>query len=107
MSPEIIRFTWDPPPIQFQNGLIRSYMIKVMENETGVVTQHSTTMTQINLNSLHAYYVYELVVAAVTVASGPFSQPVTVQTHPDGKQLRRFNAFMGCFSVSIPWSLDL
>ncbi len=86
LSPESIKFTWEPPLIQFQNGLIRSYTIMVTENETGIVTQHSTSLTQITLTSLHAYYMYEFVLAAVTVSPGPMSQPVAVKTPPDGKQ---------------------
>ncbi len=84
LSPESIRFTWEPPLVPFQNGLIRSYKIMMTENQTGITTQHSTSLTQITLTSLHAYYLYEFVVTAVTVSPGPMSHSVTVQTPPDG-----------------------
>lgn len=84
LSSESIHITWNPPPTDLQNGLIRSYIIEVTENETGIISQHSTSMTQITLSSLHAFYHYDFTVAARTVSNGPKSPPERVQTHPDG-----------------------
>ena len=36
------------------------------------------------LHSLHPYYSYEIEVAAETIAPGPFSTPLIIQTQTDG-----------------------
>ena len=69
----------------FQNGEIRGYHIVVTENETGDVFNYTTSLTQLNLLYLHPYYIYKIKIAALTIASGPFSTPLVIQTLPDGK----------------------
>lgn len=64
--------------------MIRRYLIRVTEVETGDTFNYSTSMTSYMFYSLHPYYNYEIEVAAVTIASGPFSTPLIVQTLPDG-----------------------
>lgn len=45
-------------------------------------------MMQMTLSSLHPNYTYEVAVAATTrMGTGPFSIPVLVTTHSDGKPL--------------------
>ena len=80
-----IILSWQPPPLESQNGIIRSYEIILVELETGTTFLYNTTETTITISSLHPYYVYEYRVAAVTVATGPFSDPLSVQTLPAGK----------------------
>lgn len=84
LSSDSIHITWEPPPKDSQNGLIRSYSINVTEIETGLINVHSTASTEITLFSLHPFYNYEFSIAAVTIAPGPFSVPVIVQTDPNG-----------------------
>ena len=76
---------WQPPLLDSQNGIIRRYEIVLVELETGTTSTYTTTETTITISSLHPYYVYEYRVAAVTVAIGPFSLPVSLQTLPAGK----------------------
>ena len=80
-----IYITWSPPLAEFQNGMIRRYLICVTEIETGNTFNYSTSLTSYVLHSLHPYYNYEIKVAAETIAPGPFSTPVIVQTLTDGK----------------------
>lgn len=56
-----------------------------MEIETGMILLYNTSETTITISSLHPYYVYECAVAAITTATGPFSDPYSVQTLPAGK----------------------
>ena len=70
--------------MEFQNGLIRRYLICVTETETGNIFNYSTPLTSYVLYSLHPHYNYVIEVAAETVAPGPFSAPVVVQTLTDG-----------------------
>ena len=67
--------------------MIRSYVLNVMEIETGVNTTHSVLITSSTLFSLHPFYNYEITVSAVTVGVGPSSQAIIIQTNADGKYL--------------------
>jgi len=53
--------------------------------ETGQHIQNTTTNTAITAENLHPYYNYRISVAAVTVATGPFSEVLSQQTPQDGK----------------------
>ena len=76
---------WQPPPFDSQNGIIRHYESVLVELETGTTSNYTTTETTITISSLHPFYMYEYRVAAVTIATGPFSDPVSLQTLPAGK----------------------
>ena len=70
--------------MEFQNELIRRYLICVTETETGNTFNYSTPLTSYMLYSLHPHYNYVIEVAAETVAPGLSSAPVVVQTLTDG-----------------------
>ena len=53
--------------------------------DTGEEFTIGATDEQITLGALHPFYVYNFSVSAVTVSPGPYSEPHTVQTLPDGK----------------------
>ena len=80
-----ITLAWQPPPLESQNGIIRSYEIVLVETETSTTSVYNTTETTIVISSLHPYYIYECRVAAVTDATGPFSDSLSIQTLPAGK----------------------
>ena len=48
--------------------------------DTNTTNIYNTTYTNITLSSLHPFYSYQCYVAAITVATGPFSDPVNVRT---------------------------
>ena len=80
----VVRVTWEAPVFDTQNGLVRFYVLRITEIETE--TQFSITVTdtlQANVSDLHPVYNYELRVAATTVDTGPFSEPISWQL-PEG-----------------------
>ena len=69
--------TWDPPPYEMQNGLIRHYNVEIAEVETDSVINLSTNVTNITVNDLLPFYNYTCTVAAVTVDVGPSSDEIS------------------------------
>ena len=74
-----ISLSWSPPPVHLQNGNITHYEINITERETGLVFQYTTTNTSIVISSLHPDYIYDCIVAAFTVALGPYSVSMSVR----------------------------
>ena len=77
---------WDAPLADQQNGIITEYYINVTEVETGTVSQLMVTgTTQLLIDTLHPYYVYNFFIsAATTVGQGPYSPVFSIQTPEDG-----------------------
>ena len=77
---------WRPPSFDQQNGIIATYYINVTEVETGNSYQLMVAgATQLLINTLHPYYVYNIFISAATViGQGPYSQMFTIQTLEDG-----------------------
>ena len=79
--------SWSSPLLVNHNGVIRNYTINITEVNTGRVRQITSQTTSELLESLHPYYNYSCVIAAVTVDTGPFSESVTITTLEDGMSL--------------------
>ena len=83
-----ITLSWSPPPVEHQNGIIRSYIINLIELETSAIYSYMSFATestiQLTVNSLHPYYTYQFTITAVTIGSGPPTDTFTVQTLEDG-----------------------
>ena len=82
-----IQLTWEPPIFSGQNGIIEHYIVSVTEAETMrqfVLTSVTTSITAVDL---HPYYTYSFAVSAVTIAEGPYTQALSLQTQQDGKQI--------------------
>ncbi len=77
--------SWDPPPAEYHNGVLRHYIIEATEEETGSHLNLSSTSTDALISQLHPYYHYSIHVAAVTVSAGPPSHTLTIQMLEDGK----------------------
>ena len=71
------------------NGIIRKYVLKLAEVETNAIRfiNESIAHTEIIISSLHPYYQYKVSVAAVTIATGPFSTPLSVTTSEAGNSI--------------------
>ena len=73
---------WNPPPTEYQNGIIREYLVNVTEDNTGrkfqIMTRSPTA--ELQLPFLHPHYTYMLRVAAITNTVGPFSYSVQAVT---------------------------
>ena len=84
--------SWEPPPPEYQNGLIRHYKIVITETETGMEFTHIATALIFNIIShIHPFYTYNCTLSAVTNAEGPLSDPITVQALPDCKSIKLGN----------------
>jgi len=75
---------WDTVAPENRNGIIRHYLVSVLEVETSEMSTYTTVSTQLNISSLHPYYTYICGVAAVTITVGPSSQSVSIITPPEG-----------------------
>ena len=56
--------------------------------DTGNIYSHFTAQLSITVGDLHPYYTYNFSISAVTVAPGPYSEPLVVQTLPDSKSAK-------------------
>ena len=80
-----VTLSWNPPETSQQNGVIRSYIVNVWEEETGRSFIVNSTTTELSIGNLHPFYTYHYAVAAVTISQGPFTYEYTLQTLEDGK----------------------
>ena len=80
-----VTLSWKPPETSQQNGVIRSYIVNVREEETGRNFSVNSTNTELSIGNLHPFYTYHFAVAAVTISQGPFTYEYALQTLEDGK----------------------
>lgn len=85
---QALLLTWMPPPVNEQNGIIRSYEVYVTETETGILKNYTTSSTNITIADLHPFYTYSCVISAMTVSEGPASNPAIVTTPQDSKFIK-------------------
>ena len=78
--------SWDPPLPHHQNGIVRMYTVSVALNNSAQITTIPTTANTIRVTALiRPFRTYICSVVAATVAVGPPTQNVTVQTPEDSK----------------------
>ena len=90
---------WNAPPFEETNGIIRYYMIRVSELETGTTFFVTSNETEVTVSDLHPYYTYECNVAAFTVDLGPYSNAITIQLLEEGWLL---SSCVSCMYVLFP-----
>ena len=61
-------------------------MINITQIDTSSTWQNTSTSTEIAL-SLHPFYQYSFVIAAVTVYQGPFSERIVIEMPEDGRSV--------------------
>ena len=80
------QFTWQPPPLSDQNGIITYYLLRLVDesyNLTNITI--NITNTDYTIATLEEYVRYSCQVAAATEAGvGPYSSPVEIITQQDG-----------------------
>lgn len=81
----MVELSWIAPPTINHNGIIRYFVIIVTEINTGYKFQLTAEATSEVVSSLHPFYTYEVVVAAVTTERGPFSDSLVFQLPEDGE----------------------
>ncbi len=81
--------TWNPPPLDQQNGIILYYIINVTVEETGATFLLNSTDTYLTISTLQPYRNYTCVIAAATsLGIGPFSEIIfNLITPEDGKKI--------------------
>ena len=79
-----VELVWAPPPMDQQNGIIRRYIINVTSVDDGVELIAYSQTTSTLVQNLHPFTTYFCSVSAETVAPGPFSPPIVIQTPEDG-----------------------
>jgi receptor-type tyrosine-protein phosphatase Q len=87
LTPQDLLVSWQAPPRELQNGLIRSYTIQLLTVATGILTLRNSSSLNVTIKSLHPHYEYEISVAASTVGLGPYSTEITVimpESEPSG-----------------------
>ncbi len=80
-----IHLSWEPPPENTHQGIIRGYRLNVTELATDTKISEFTQVTEIVLASLHPSYIYEILIIAVTVEEGSNYTTVLVATDEAGK----------------------
>ena len=80
-----ISLTWDPPPDDQLNGVLRQFVILVEEIDTGRNFTMTSTEPQMVVGNLHPFYTYIISVCAVTIDIGPCAYYDPVQLPQDGK----------------------
>ena len=73
---------WDEPVLRHRNGIILRYQVNLVARETSHTYEVFTR--SVTVTSLHPYYTYNCTVSAITVAPGPSSSVISVQTYQDG-----------------------
>jgi len=79
VGPSVIQMQWSIPPYEFRNGMIRSYRVHILERETRSVTRVIAYTVSSTLTDLHPDYTYEIRVAAISIAEGPYSNAVVIK----------------------------
>ena len=79
-----ILLSWNPPPLEDQNGIIRHYEVVLVSLATGEIHIRSSAAHSVTVSSLQPFTDYSCTVAAETVATGPYAEEVTVQTLQTG-----------------------
>ena len=84
LDPTSVLLSWNPPPPEDQNGIIRHYEVVLVSLATGEIHIHSSAASSVTVSSLQPFTNYSCTVAAETVATGPYAEEVTVQTLQTG-----------------------
>lgn len=84
-----IFFSWEPPPLEYRNGIIRQYMIVLDTGriETTVRALVSGTSYTTTVTNLHPYTSYMCTIAAETIELGIESDALEVITNEAGKKI--------------------
>ena len=72
VGPTHVHLTWCQPPNDTHQGIIRSYNIHILIEETKQMLFYTTAanVMELVLTSLHPFYTHHIKVAAVTVEEG-------------------------------------
>ena len=92
-----LQLSWQPPPVDEQNGVIRLYTVVLRESQTGQTIVYNTTMTQLTVGSLMPCMSYNWSVTPYTVGYGPVPRgyySVNTQLIINGKFVMHVESFI-------------
>ena len=78
-----IHLSWEPVPSALQNGIVRQYKVTIL-GSFGVQRVINTTNTSVAVTALAPFTLYNLTVAAETIAFGPTTPLLQILTPQDG-----------------------
>ncbi len=67
-----------------KNGIVTHYTVKITDTHTGRLWTFVALEHHISVSSLVPHSLYDCAVSAFTVASGPYSNIITVRTNQAG-----------------------
>ena len=82
----VIELVWTAP--EMPNGVIRGYQVTYYQTDLGTDTSTNTTSSsdlEFSITGLQPFTYYSVSVAAITIAAGPTSGVVEVQTNESGE----------------------
>uniref|UniRef100_A0A8D2IZ62 Sidekick cell adhesion molecule 1 n=1 Tax=Varanus komodoensis TaxID=61221 RepID=A0A8D2IZ62_VARKO len=110
LSASQLEVTWDPPPVDSQNGIIQGYKVYYWEegsqNDTEKVKVLFLPETSIRLKNLTSYSKYLACISAFNAAGdGPKSRPGEGRTHQAAPSAPGFLAFseVTCSTLNVSW----
>uniref|UniRef100_A0A452IWN8 Uncharacterized protein n=1 Tax=Gopherus agassizii TaxID=38772 RepID=A0A452IWN8_9SAUR len=105
-----LEITWDPPPVDSQNGNIQGYKIYYWEmdiqNDTEKVKVLFLPETTVRLKNLTSHTKYMICISAFNAAGdGPRSSPMQGRTHQAAPSAPSFLAFseITCTTLNVSW----
>ena len=88
MSSRSITLIWDPPLFEEQNGVITGYIINVTGIETAEMFELFSNRESLTADFARPFSSYIFKIAGqTTVGVGTFSDPITIMTPEDGRNM--------------------
>ncbi|XP_061455411.1 protein sidekick-1 isoform X4 [Rhineura floridana] len=110
LSASHLEVTWDPPPVDSQNGNIQGYKVYYWQAESQNDTEKVKVLflpeTSLRLKNLTSYSSYLLRISAFNAAGdGPKSSPGQGRTHQAAPSAPSFLAFseITCSTLNVSW----
>lgn len=79
-----VTVTWQPPPLDSHNGVIRGYTVRIILDSNNDLSLFNVTGSIITIPDLHPYSSYDVAVAAFTTDRGPFSNVLSLTSSEAG-----------------------
>lgn len=97
-----ITVSWSPLNQSATNGVIRHYKVSITNAVTESEEVLTTTTPNLTITMLTPFTQYSVRVAAFTIGSGPYSNPIYVMTAEDGELYILFDDAItfSCFALS-------
>ena len=106
VSSTLAELFWLPPPSEHQNGIIHEYSVIKVTLPSGHLEELTAVDATISFDGLHPYTPYIFVVAAKTVALGPFSDQVKLEMPEESRSYMLYctaytTVVMGCIYYDV------